>query len=147
MIYLQILINSILLGGMYAAIAVGFSLVWGVMNILNILHGTFLMLGGYVSFWLFHFYGVDPFLSLPLSAIAMFCLGYLIQLCIVNQVIRAAFFMTLVLTFGLELIGVKLALFFWTGDYRSVQTDYAGYSFLSSGGKFPLDFEPRIFPP
>ena len=129
MIYLQILINSILLGGMYAAIAVGFSLVWGVMNILNILHGTFLMLGGYITFWLFHFFGVDPFLSLPLSAVSMFFLGYFIQLGIINQVIRASFFMTLVLTFGLELIGVKLALFFWTGDYRSVQTDYAGYSF------------------
>ena len=56
MIYLQILVNSVLLGGMYAAVAVGFSLVWGVMNILNILHGTFLMLGGYVTFWLFHFF-------------------------------------------------------------------------------------------
>ena len=138
MIYTQILVNSVLLGGMYAAVAVGFSLVWGVMNILNILHGTFLMLGGYVSFWLFHFYGVDPFLSLPLSAIAMFCLGYLIQLCIVNQVIRAAFFMTLVLTFGLELIAVKLALFFWSGDFRSVQTAYAGYSFEIGGVVIPL---------
>ena len=61
MLYGQILINSILLGGIYACIAVGFSLVWGVMNILNILHGTFLMLGGYVTFWLFTLYGIDPF--------------------------------------------------------------------------------------
>ena len=138
MIYLQILVNSILLGGMYAAVAVGFSLVWGVMNILNILHGTFLMLGGYITFWLFHFFGVDPFLSLPLSAVAMFFLGYLIQLGIINKVIRASFFMTLVLTFGLELIAVKLALFFWTGDYRSVQTEYAGYSFEVGGVVIPL---------
>jgi branched-chain amino acid transport system permease protein len=129
MIYVQILVNSILLGGMYAAVAVGFSLVWGVMNILNILHGTFLMFGGYCTYWLFQLYGIDPFISLPLSAAAMFCLGYVIQLAIINQVIRASFFMTLVLTFGLELIAVKLALYFWTGDFRSVQTAYAGYSF------------------
>ena len=68
MLYGQILINSILLGGIYACIAVGFSLVWGVMNILNILHGTFLMLGGYVTFWLFTLYGIDPFIAMPLAA-------------------------------------------------------------------------------
>jgi len=88
MIYLQILINSILLGGIYACIAVGFSLVWGVMNILNILHGTFLMLGGYITFWLFKLYGVDPFLSLPVSAAVMFCSGYVIQRGLINKIVR-----------------------------------------------------------
>lgn len=79
MIYGQILINSFFLGDIYACVAVGFSLVWGVMNILNILHGTFLMLGGYVTFWLFTLYGIDPFVSMPLAAVLMFCLGYAVQ--------------------------------------------------------------------
>ncbi|MEE9147707.1 MAG: branched-chain amino acid ABC transporter permease [Candidatus Tectomicrobia bacterium] len=129
MLYGQILINSILLGGIYACIAVGFSLVWGVMNILNILHGTFLMLGGYVTFWLFTLYGIDPFIAMPLAAALMFGLGYTIQRLLINLVIKAPMFITLILTFGLELFAVNMAIYFWTGDYRSVQTAYAGWAF------------------
>jgi branched-chain amino acid transport system permease protein len=128
MVYGQILINSILLGGIYACVAVGFSLVWGVMNILNILHGTFLMLGGYVTFWLFTLYGIDPFVSMPLAAALMFCLGYVVQRYLINLVVRAPMFITLILTFGLELLAVKLAIYFWTGDYRLVQPFYAGWA-------------------
>lgn len=129
MFYVQTLINSILLGGIYACVAIGFSLVWGVMNILNVLHGTFLMLGGYVTFWLFHLYGIDPFISLPLSILLMFCVGYLTQYLVINLVIKAPLFITLILTFGLELFAVNMALHFWTGDYRAVQTTYAEFSF------------------
>ncbi len=129
MFYVQTLINSILLGGIYACVAIGFSLVWGVMNILNVLHGTFLMLGGYVTFWLFHLYGIDPFISLPLSILLMFCVGYLTQYLVINLVIKAPLFITLILTFGLELFAVNMALHFWTGDYRAVQAAYAEFSF------------------
>ena len=97
-----------------------FSLVWGVMNILNVLHGTFLMLGGYVTFWLFELYGIDPFIGLPISILIMFCVGYLTQYLVINLVIKAPLFITLVLTFGLELFAVNMALHFWTGDYRAV---------------------------
>ena len=138
MLYLQILINSILLGGIYACIAVGFSLVWGVMNILNVLHGTFLMLGGYVAFWMFKLYGIDPFLSIPLSAAIMFSLGYLLQLGLINKIIRAPMLMTLILTFGLQLIAVRLAIYFWTGDFRSLQPSYASFSIPFFGLSVPF---------
>lgn len=138
MIYAQILVNSILLGGIYACIAVGFSLVWGVMNILNVLHGTFLMLGGYVTFWMFRLYGVDPFLSLPVSAAAMFCVGYAAQRGLINQIVRAPMFMSLILTFGLQLIVVRLAIYFFTGDFRSVQPSYSGYSLSFLGLTVPF---------
>ena len=138
MLYAQILINSILLGGIYACIAVGFSLVWGVMNILNVLHGTFLMLGGYVTFWMFKLYGVDPFLSLPVSAAVMFCAGYVVQRGLINKIVRAPMFMSLILTFGLQLIVVRLAIFFFTGDYRSVQPSYAGFSITVMGLSIPF---------
>ena len=137
MVYSQILINSILLGGIYASIAVGFSLVWGVMNILNILHGTFLMLGGYVTFWMFKLYGVDPFLSLPISAVTMFCAGYVAQRGLINKIVRAPMFMSLILTFGLQLLVVRLAIYFFTGDFRSVQPSYAGFPFPSWGFPSP----------
>jgi len=138
MLYGQIFVNSILLGGIYACIAVGFSLVWGVMSILNILHGTFLMLGGYVTFWLFTLLGVDPFLSIPIAAASMFILGYAIQRGLINQIIRAPMFMSLILTFGLQLIFVRLAIFFWTGDFRSVQPSYASFSLSFFGLTIPF---------
>lgn len=138
MFYVQILINSILLGGIYACVAIGFSLVWGVMNILNILHGTFLMLGGYATFWLFHLYGIDPFLSMPLTIALLFAAGYLTQRGVINLVIRAPMFMTLILTFGLELFAVKMALHFWTADFRSAQTSYAELSFNVGGLAIPF---------
>jgi len=138
MFYGQMLINSLLLGGIYACVAIGFSLVWGVMNILNVLHGTFLMLGGYITFWLFQLYGIDPFISMPLTMLIMFGVGYLTQYWVINLVIRAPLFITLILTFGLELVVVNMALYFWTGDYRVVQTAYAEFSFQVAGLVIPL---------
>lgn len=138
MLFTQILVNSLLLGGIYASIAVGFSLVWGVMNILNVLHGTFLMLGGYVTFWLFSLYGVDPFLSIPASAALMFVLGYGVQRGLINQIVRAPMLMSLILTFGLQLLVVRVAIYYWTGDFRSVQPFYASYSLDLGGVIIPL---------
>jgi branched-chain amino acid transport system permease protein len=138
MFYAQTLINSILLGGIYACVAMGFSLVWGVMNILNVLHGTFLMLGGYATFWMFQLYGIDPFLGMPITILLMFCVGYLTQYLVINLVIRAPLFITLILTFGLELFAVNMALYFWTGDYRAVQTTYAEFSFHVGGLVIPF---------
>ncbi|MBW2000278.1 MAG: branched-chain amino acid ABC transporter permease, partial [Deltaproteobacteria bacterium] len=65
-LYAQTLVNGINVGAMYGLIAVGLSLTFGVMKILNVAHGEFLMLGGYLAFWLFTLIGLDPFLSLPL---------------------------------------------------------------------------------
>lgn len=75
----QILVNGLLVGGMYACVALGFSLVWGVLNILNVPHGSLVMLGAYATFWLFRALGLDPFLCLPLTTAALFALGYGLQ--------------------------------------------------------------------
>ena len=64
MIYLQIAANGLVLGGLYACIAVGFSLVWGVLNVINILHGTFIVLGSYVAFFGYVHLGIHPFISI-----------------------------------------------------------------------------------
>ncbi|MGZ5125800.1 MAG: branched-chain amino acid ABC transporter permease, partial [Burkholderiales bacterium] len=61
MLYLQVLINGILLGGLYSCIAVGFSLVWGVLNIINILHGSLIILGAYAAYFAFTLLGINPF--------------------------------------------------------------------------------------
>jgi branched-chain amino acid transport system permease protein len=80
MFYAQILINGILLGGLYGLMALGMALVWGVLNIVNLAHGSLIMLGGYAVYYLFTVGGIDPFLGLPLAMLIMFGFGYLIPL-------------------------------------------------------------------
>jgi branched-chain amino acid transport system permease protein len=127
-IALQNAVNGLLIGGTYATVAVGFSLVWGILNVINIAHGALVMLGAYATYWLFTLYHVDPLLSLPLSAALLFALGYPLQRILINQVIRASFLITFLLTFGLELLITNLALAAWTADFRSVTTSYSGWS-------------------
>ncbi len=127
-IALQNAINGLLIGGTYATVAVGFSLVWGILNVINIAHGALVMLGAYVTYWLFTLYHVDPLLSLPLTGALLFAFGYPLQRLVINQVVRASFFITFLLTFGLELLITNLALAAWTADFRSVTTSYSGWS-------------------
>src|SRR5215210_4235044 len=129
----QVIVNGLLLGGIYAAVGVGFSLTWGVLNIINIAHGAMVMLGAYITFLLFSQLGLDPFLSIPASMLVLFLLGYVLQRFLINRVIPHGVFMTLVLTFGLSLFLIDMALLFFSGDYRSVTPSYAG-SGLSLGG-------------
>lgn len=129
----QVLVNGLLLGGIYAAVGVGFSLTWGVLNIINIAHGAMVMLGAYVTFLLFSRFGVDPFLSIPVSMLVLFGLGYALQRFLINRVIPHGVFMTLVLTFGISLFLIDMALLLFSGDYRSVTPSYAGAG-LDLGG-------------
>ena len=76
---IQVTINGIILGSLYAVVALGFSLVWGVMDVINITHGSMIVLGAYVSFILFKSLGLDPFLSMPVAAFLLFFIGYYIQ--------------------------------------------------------------------
>ncbi len=120
MIYLQLLANGIVLGGLYAAIAVGFSLVWGVLNVINILHGSFIVLGSYVAFFLFAYAGLHPFLAIGPAAAVLFALGYAVQAGFLNRVISAPVLITLTLTFGLDLVLNNAMLIAFTADYRKV---------------------------
>ena len=122
----QIAANALLFGGVLALVALGFALVWGIMNIVNLPHGAFIMLGAYLTFWLHELAGLDPFLSLPLSMFALFLLGFGIQRILINQVIRAPLLATFLLTFGLEILIVNLVNFFFKADLRSVTTGYSG---------------------
>ena len=126
---LQILINGLLKGGLYALMAIGMSLIWGVMDIINIAHGSFIMLGAFVTYWLFTLLGIDPFLSLPFSVGLLFMLGYAIQRYLINYVIRASAFITLILAFGIEIFINNLALVSWTADVRKVEVSYGAANF------------------
>ncbi|MBW1972031.1 MAG: branched-chain amino acid ABC transporter permease [Deltaproteobacteria bacterium] len=140
---LQVIINGILKGGLYALMALGMSLIWGVMDIINIAHGSFIMLGAFCTFWLFEYFKLDPILSLVFSISSMFFLGYFIQKYIINLVIRAVIFITLILAFGIEIFINNFALVLWTADVRKVQVPYGAANF-SLGGLATIPFM-RLF--
>lgn len=102
--YSQILLNGLMLGAIYACIAVGFSLVWGVLNVINMVHGAFIILGGYLTFFAWLHFKIHPFLMILPVAVVMFGLGYILQRGMINKVISKPVLTTLTLTFGLEMI-------------------------------------------
>lgn len=120
MIYLQVLANGLVLGGLYACIAAGFSLVWGVLNVINILHGSFIVLGSYIAYFGYVHAGIHPLFSVVIAGAALFALGYLTQAGFINRVIAAPVLITLTLTFGLDLILNNAMLLAFTADYRKV---------------------------
>ena len=126
---LQILVNGILKGGLYALMAMGMSLIWGVMDIINIAHGSFIMLGAFTTYWLFTLLGMDPFVSLVFSTAILFVLGYGVQRFLINYVIRASAFITLILAFGIEIFINNAALVSWTADVRKVKVSYGAANF------------------
>jgi branched-chain amino acid transport system permease protein len=123
MLYLQILANGLVLGGLYACIAAGFSLVWGVLNIINILHGSFIILGGYLAFYAYAVAGIHPFFSLLIAAPVFFALGYFLQRGIMNRMIAAPVLLTLTLTFGLDLMLSNGMLAAFTADFKKITLD------------------------
>ena len=122
---LQLLIQGILLGGIYGLIAVGLSLIFGVMGVINFAHGQMMVLGMYVSYWLLVLFGLDPYLSLVLVAAAIFVLGYLIQFSVINRILDFPEAMQVVPLVSLGLILENLALLLWGPDHRSPQTAWS----------------------
>jgi len=122
----QVFVNWLLLASLYAAVALGFSLVWGIMNIVNLAHGAFILVGAYVAYWAFTHWHIDPFAGIGLSMVVLFILGWLVQYVVVNRVIRAPMLVTFLLTFGLNLLIVDLVQQIFTSDLRSINTPYAG---------------------
>ena len=121
----QIIVNWLLLGCLYAAIALGFSLVWGIMNIVNLAHGSFILVGAYAAFWIFSQFHIDPFLGIPFSMAVLFVIGWTVQYVAINRVIRAPLLVTFLFTFGLDLLVADLVQQIFTSDLRSINTSYA----------------------
>lgn len=100
----QVAANGLLLGGLYAAIAAGFSLVWGVLNVVNMIHGSAVVLGSYAAFFAWQRFGLSPFLAAIAVAPALGLLGYLVQRFLIGRVVAAPVLITLVMTFALDLV-------------------------------------------
>jgi branched-chain amino acid transport system permease protein len=135
--FLQATVNGLLQGGLLALVAVGFSLVWGVMNIVNLAHGAFVLIGAYIGWKLQSSAGVDPMLAMVVAAAVMLGAGYLLQRYLINLVVNAPIWMTLLLTFGLSLLLVNGLVLLFTGDFRSIQTSYGSDSLAIGDVRVP----------
>ena len=124
--FVQLVILGLLAGGVYVAVGVGFGLVWGVLNIVNLAHGALVIIGAYITWQLFTTLRLDPFLTLPVDAVALFVLGYALQRGVINRIIRAPLLFTFLLTFGLNLVLVNVLLLIFGSDFRSVTPTYSG---------------------
>src|SRR5215813_2789597 len=117
----QVVISGLLAGSLYSMVALGLGLIFGVMRVLNVAHGPILMLGAYTTFWLFHWFGFNPYLSLLVSMPALFLVGLLLQRTLVRRVVDAPELSSLLLTFGVSIALVNLAQLAFTSDLRSVE--------------------------
>jgi branched-chain amino acid transport system permease protein len=120
MLAIQVLINALVLGCLYACIAIGFSLVWGVLNVINLIHGSFIVLGAYLAWGAYQALGLSPWYALLIAAPAFFVFGYLLQRLLLNRVITAPVLVTLTLTFGLDLILNNAMIYYFKADYRKL---------------------------
>ena len=116
----QIIANGILMGFIYALVAVGLTLTWGVMDIINFAHGEFLMIGMYTSFWMFSLFAIDPLVALPICIAVLFVLGVLTYFGIISRVINAPGLTALLATFGFSMFLKNFAQFLWTPNFRYI---------------------------
>jgi branched-chain amino acid transport system permease protein len=134
----QDIVNWILLGCFYAAIGLGFSLVWGLMNILNLAQGSLVILGAYVAYWSYTVLHLNPFIGILVAMGVLFCIGYAIQYVMINRVIRAPFLVTFMLTFGLDLLISNVLQDMFTAGYKAINTPYSSAGFEVLGARIPL---------
>jgi branched-chain amino acid transport system permease protein len=135
-LFLQTLIAGILLGGLYALIGIGMTLIMGVMKIINLAHGELMMVAMYIAYWLFSLLHIDPYLSVFVAAPALFFLGIAIQKFLINPVLRTESILPenqVILTVGIGMVLANLATVFFTSNYRSTPVDYATKAFYLTG--------------
>ncbi|MFT9846201.1 branched-chain amino acid ABC transporter permease [Aneurinibacillus sp. REN35] len=129
-LFVQSIIDGLLMGGIYGLIGIGLTLIFGVMKIINFAQGAFLMLGMYVSYWCFALLGLNPYLSLPLSALTLFLLGMAVQRGVMEKAMDAPEHNQLLITFGLMLVIENVAMVAFSPDFRSVKVPWLESSLM-----------------
>jgi branched-chain amino acid transport system permease protein len=116
----RVILNGIMQGGVYAMYAVGLTLIFGVMRIINVAHGEMVMIGAYLTYTCFTYLGLDPLLSLFITLPIAFCLGFLIQKLLLNAVVGGPELTPLLITFGLGLSMIHIIEAIFTTDFRTI---------------------------
>lgn len=126
---LQDLVSGLLLGGLLGLVGMGFSLVWGILNIVNLAHAPLIMFGAYLTYYFYEGLHLDPFISMPITMLILAGAGFLLQYFLINRIIKSSLLITFLLTFGLEVMLVNIGRLIFTGVQRSVKTSYDSSSF------------------
>jgi branched-chain amino acid transport system permease protein len=121
----QAVVNGLLIGGIYALVSIGVTLIFGVVKIVNFAQGEFVMIGMYISFFLATYFGVDPLVSLAVSMPVLFVVGVLLQHFLIRRVLGLGDMPQIFLTFALSLLLMNIALMLFTANYRTVHTWYS----------------------
>lgn len=129
----QLMISSVLLGGVYGIAAVGLSLIFSVMKIVNFAHGDFIMLGMFTSFWLFTLLKIDPFVSIVIVIPLFLVIGIIMQRILIQPILKAPENTQIFITLGLSIVLQNLVLLLWGADFRTARTSYTMFS-LHVGG-------------
>ena len=125
MIFIQLLVNGLLLGGIYALISIGLTLIFGVVRVINFAHGEFLMISMYISYYSYSLLGLNPYWSLLINLPLMFVIGMGTDQIIIRPLRNAPAYMQVFATVGLSILLINLALFIFTGDYRAIDLPFA----------------------
>ena len=136
MSFAQAVASGLLIGFVYALIAAGLSLIFGVMEIVNFAHGEFLMLSMYLSYFVHASLHLDPLVALPLNALALFALGVVVYFALIRRVLKAPMLAQIFATFGLGVFLQNLAQFLWRPDFRTLGDTWVSGKRLAIGGVF-----------
>src|SRR5918994_5855926 len=132
----QLVISTLLLGGIYALIAVGLTLIFGVMRVVNFAHGEFLMLGMYLAFGAWALLHFDPYVTFVVSLPLWFAVGWASYRVVMRPIIHASHNVQVFTTVGLSIALQNLALVLWTADARFLRTDYYAVVVRIGGAAF-----------
>ena len=121
---LQSIVSGILMGGVYSLTAIGLTLIFGVMRIINFADGSFMMLGMFTTYWVFILLGIHPYLSLLISIPVLFVFGLFVERFLIAQVLNAPEHNQLLLTLGISLFIENFALFLWSPNFRTLDIGY-----------------------
>ncbi len=124
---LQALINGVMLGGFYGVMVLGFSVIWGVLGVINLAHGEFVMIGAYLTWILNKQFGWEPFLALLVVMPSMFVLGYNLQNILINRIVERPHLISLLVTFGLGIIFANSIKLIYTADPRVTETAFIAF--------------------
>jgi branched-chain amino acid transport system permease protein len=133
LVFLQTIVAGFLIGGIYSLIGIGMTLIMGVMGIINLAHGQLMMVAMYITFVLFHYMHIDPYLSLLVAMPSLFLLGCFVQRFLLNTLMKKESILPenqVLMTVGIGMVLAETARFIFSSDYKTVKTSYSSSVFF-----------------
>jgi len=140
-VFLQTIVAGVLIGGIYGLIGIGMTLIMGVMGIINLAHGQLMMVAMYITFVLFHFLHIDPYISLLIAMPSLFLLGAFLQKFFLNPLMKIESILPenqVLMTVGIGMVLAEIARFIFSSDYKTVKTSYSSSVFFLGNISFNM---------